>query len=157
MHIRTLMSADYPIIDSYMQELHALHVRKSPDLFLPADHIYSEQDFFEITTGNQHHCTGHGRFRLSRRLLIAALRTKSNMVSGPLTIYVDDLFVHPDYRGQHIATALFDEMEQQAKSLKAVRIDLMVWEFNEAAQELYKSLGMTARIYFRKIIIKNPS
>ena len=147
MHIRTLMSADYPIIDSYMQELHALHVQNRPDLFLPADHIYSEQDFFEITTGNQHIALAMEDSGFIAGFLIAALRTKSNMVSGPLTIYVDDLFVHPNYRGQHIATALFDEMEQQAKSLKAVRIDLMVWEFNEAAQELYKSLGMTAQRY----------
>ena len=61
--------------------------------------------------------------------------------------YVDDMFVHPSYRGQKIATTLFHEMEQKAKELGATRIDLMVWEFNESAQELYRSLGMTPQRY----------
>jgi len=38
-------------------------------------------------------------------------------------------------------------MEQKAKELGATRIDLMVWEFNESAQELYRSLGMTPQRY----------
>lgn len=61
--------------------------------------------------------------------------------------YVDDMFVHPSYRGQKIATTLFHEMEQKAKELGSTRIDLMVWEFNESAQELYRSLGMTPQRY----------
>ena len=79
--------------------------------------------------------------------IIASLRTKSNMVTGTLIAYVDDMFVHPSYRGQKIATTLFHEMEQKAKELGATRIDLMVWEFNESAQELYRSLGMTPQRY----------
>lgn len=61
--------------------------------------------------------------------------------------YVDDMFVHPSYRGQKIATTLFHKMERRAKKLGATRIDLMVWEFNESAQELYRSLGMTPQRY----------
>ena len=62
-------------------------------------------------------------------------------------LFQDDMFVHPSYRGQKIATTLFHEMEQKAKELGATRIDLMVWEFNESAQELYRSLGMTPQRY----------
>ena len=40
MNIRLLIPEDYPVIDSYMQELHDLHVH----LFIPASHIYSEAD-----------------------------------------------------------------------------------------------------------------
>ena len=68
-------------------------------------------------------------------------------MTGTLIAYVDDMFVHPSYRGQKIATTLFHEMEQKAKELGATRIDLMVWEFNESAQELYRSLGMTPQRY----------
>lgn len=85
MNIRPLIPEDYPVIDSYMQKLHDLHVQGRPDLFIPASHIYSEADFHE--------------------------------------------------------------MEQRAKELGAKRIDLMVWEFNESAQELYRSLGMTPQRY----------
>ena len=49
MNIHPLIPEDYPVIDSYMQELHDLHVQGRPDLFIPASHIYSEADFREIT------------------------------------------------------------------------------------------------------------
>ena len=32
MNIRLLIPEDYPVIDSYMQELHDLHVQGRPDL-----------------------------------------------------------------------------------------------------------------------------
>lgn len=69
------------------------------------------------------------------------------MVTGTLIAYVDDMFVHPSYRGQKIATTLFHKMERRAKKLGATRIDLMVWEFNESAQKLYRSLGMIPQRY----------
>ena len=50
-----------------------------------------------------------------------------------------EVFLYNDY--------LFHEMEQKAKELGATRIDLMVWEFNESAQELYRSLCMTPQRY----------
>ena len=135
------------MIDSYMQELHDLHVQGRPDLFIPASHIYSEADFREITTDGNHIALAMTDDHFIAGFIIASLRTKSNMVTGTLIAYVDDMFVHPSYHGQKIATTLFHEMEQKAKELGATRIDLMVWEFNESAQELYRSLGMTPQRY----------
>ena len=138
MNIHPLIPEDYPVIDSYMQELHDLHVQGRPDLFIPASHIYSEADFREITTDGNHIALAMTDDHFIAGFIIASLRTKSNMVTGTLIAYVDDMFVHPSYRGQKIATTLFHEMEQKAKELGATRIDLMVWEFNESAQELYR-------------------
>ena len=45
------------------------------------------------------------------------------------------------------------ETEKKAKSMGVARIDLMVWEFNKHAIELYASLGMkTQRYIFEKEI-----
>ena len=140
MNIHPLIPEDYPVIDSYMQELHDLHVQGRPDLFIPASHIYSEADFREITTDGNHIALAMTDDHFIAGFIIASLRTKSNMV-------VYDLFVPPYSRGNKIATTLFHEMEQKAKELGATRIDLMVWEFNESAQELYRSLGMTPQRY----------
>jgi GNAT superfamily N-acetyltransferase len=45
------------------------------------------------------------------------------------------------------ARALFAEAEKQAKELGAVRIDLMLWSFNESTRKFYESLGMTPQRY----------
>ena len=39
--------------------------------------------------------------------------------------YVDDMFVHPSYRGQKIATTLFHEMEQKAKEILLEKLEEM--------------------------------
>lgn len=125
----------------------SLDFSRSPDLFIPASHIYSEADFREITTDGNHIALAMTDDHFIVGFIITALRTKSNMVTGTLIAYVDDMFVHPSYRGQKIATTLFHKMERRAKKLGATRIDLMVWEFNESAQKLYRSLGMIPQRY----------
>ena len=93
MNIHPLIPEDYPVIDSYMQELHDLHVQGRPDLFIPASHIYSEADFREITTDGNHIALAMTDDHFIAGFIIAALRTKSNMVTGTLIAYVDDMFV----------------------------------------------------------------
>ena len=78
---------------------------------------------------------------------IATLREKSGMVDGMKTAYVEDVFVHKEYRRQGIAKKIFEQLEKSAKEQGAERIDLMVWSFNEAALELYQSLGMKLQRY----------
>ena len=125
MNIHPLIPEDYPVIDSYMQELHDLHVQGRPDLFIPASHIYSEADFREITTDGNHIALAMTDDHFIAGFIIAALRTKSNMVTGTLIAYVDDMFVHPSYRGQKIATTLFHEMEQKAKEILLEKLEEM--------------------------------
>ena len=46
MNIHPLIPEDYPVIDSYMQELHDLHVQGRPDLFIPASHhLFQKPNF----------------------------------------------------------------------------------------------------------------
>ena len=126
MNIRLLIPEDYPVIDSYMQELHDLHVQGRPDLFIPASHIYSEADFREITTDGNHIALAMTDDHFIVGFIIAALRTKSNMVTGTLIAYVDDMFVHPSYRGQKIATTLFHKMEKLDHEEMHSKVEYMV-------------------------------
>ena len=87
--------------------------------FIPASHIYSEADFREITTDGNHIALAMTDDHFIVGFIITALRTKSNMVTGTLIAYVDDMFVHPSYRGQKIATTLFHEMEQKSKRTRS--------------------------------------
>lgn len=116
MNIRLLIPEDYPVIDSYMQELHDLHVQGRPDLFIPASHIYSEADFREITTDGNHIALAMTDDHFIVGFIIAALRTKSNMVTGTLIAYVDDMFVHPSYRGRKSQRLFFIKWNEEQKN-----------------------------------------
>lgn len=54
---------------------------------------------------------------------------------------VDTLVVLPNWRHHGIATALMGACEARARAWGATRIELVVYEFNEAARRLYDGLG----------------
>ena len=139
---------DYPAIDLCMQELHTLHVEARPDIYAPLAHPYSEEEFLEIIEDGKHIAIAvKDEENCMMGFGIATLREKSGMVDGMKTAYVEDVFVHKEYRRQGIAKEIFEQLEKQAKEQGAERIDLMVWSFNEAALKLYQSLGIKPQRY----------
>ena len=58
------------------------------------------------------------------------------------TLYIDDLCVDKNARGQHVGTALYDYTVDFAKSISCDSITLNVWDFNEGARKFYEKCGM---------------
>lgn len=57
------------------------------------------------------------------------------------SLYMDDLYVKPEYRGQGIGTILLDKIVEFAKQEKCHKIRWQVSEWNKPAIEFYKSFG----------------
>ena len=60
-------------------------------------------------------------------------------------LYIDDLCVDENRRGQGIAKALYAHVCNYAKSCGCVFITLNVWCGNEGAMKFYEKAGMTPR------------
>ncbi|MCI5511429.1 MAG: GNAT family N-acetyltransferase [Oliverpabstia sp.] len=156
MKIRKLEKADYAIVDVCMKELHTLHVAGRPDLYIPLEHIYTEQEFFSIVEDKRHIAIAAvDENETIMGFCIADLRDKSGMVENVKTIYVDEIFVRKEQRRKGIAKELFCSLEAIAKSYGVVRIDLMVWEFNKEALKLYEKMGMKPQRYILEKNIDN--
>ncbi len=56
---------------------------------------------------------------------------------GPC-LYLEDFYVHPDFRNQKIGSILFDKVVEIAKSSGVKRMDWQVLDWNENAIEFYK-------------------
>jgi GNAT superfamily N-acetyltransferase len=56
-------------------------------------------------------------------------------------IYLEDLFVEPNYRGKGYGKALLMELVQLAKSLDYGRVEWSVLNWNKSAIEFYESIG----------------
>lgn len=54
--------------------------------------------------------------------------------------YIDELYVLPEYRGNHIARKLIQEIEKVAKT-ESYTVKLEVYEWNIGAIEFYKKCG----------------
>lgn len=72
---------------------------------------------------------------------------------GGNKVFIDEIFVLPPYRGQGIAAAFFDYLEN-AYPLPAVALELEVTPDNAAARRLYERLGFrpAKNAYFNKRI-----
>lgn len=63
------------------------------------------------------------------------------------TLYIDDLCVHEDARGQHIGKALYAYVRDFAKENGYYNVTLHAWECNPDAVEFYKHMGMGIQQY----------
>lgn len=64
------------------------------------------------------------------------------VIADHTTLYIDDLCVHEDHRGQHIGQAIYREILRYAKMRKCYNVTLNVWSCNPGAMKFYESLGM---------------
>ncbi|MDR2762968.1 MAG: GNAT family N-acetyltransferase [Planctomycetaceae bacterium] len=60
---------------------------------------------------------------------------------GATGIYIEDLFIRPEFRRNGIGTMFFREIASRAKSRGCFKIDWMVLNWNEKSIEFYKKLG----------------
>ncbi|NJN22410.1 MAG: GNAT family N-acetyltransferase [Leptolyngbya sp. RL_3_1] len=60
-------------------------------------------------------------------------------------LYLEDLFVLPDYRGQGIGKALLQRLGQVAVERNCGRLEWMVLDWNDPAIQFYERMGATIK------------
>lgn len=80
--------------------------------------------------------------------------TYSSFLARP-TLYIEDIFVLPDFRRQAVGSALMEQLIQEAKSTGCGRIEWVVLDWNTGAQTFYQRLGashLTDWQYYRLLL-----
>ena len=127
LRFRDTRKEDYPVVDRLLMQLHAIDVQGRPEQFAPCDH-YMSRDAFESLLENDN--------------ILAFLAQEHGRVLG--CCFVSDLLVvDKEHRRQGIGRAMFRHVQQCAHRLGADRVELMVWNYNDAAIRAYQSYGMT--------------
>lgn len=68
------------------------------------------------------------------------LETYSSFLAMP-TLYLEDIFVLPEFRGRKAGSALFRAMVSEAKHRGCGRMEWVVLDWNTGAQEFYRRFG----------------
>jgi len=61
------------------------------------------------------------------------------------SLFIDDLCVDKQARGQHIGESLFEYVKQQAKEMGCYEVTLNVWTGNTSAEHFYEKMGMKTK------------
>ena len=142
--IRALTPADYGEYCPLMAQLHSLHVAGRPDLFREAEFITSRERYEQLLADEN--ALLLGAFQNGALIGFAAgeLQHRS-MMMNITSLSVTDLFVAQSARRRGVAAGLLRELQARAKRAGAVRCDIMVWQFNEAAIAFYEAQGFSVQ------------
>ena len=143
MVIRLAVEADKPAINELRRQVKLVHAAGRPDFF---SNGFSKEsaDYLNVLFMQE-----------NAELLVAALDNRIvgfaflEYVDRPATPYrlptqychIAEFCVDEQCRRQGIGTALFEFIKVRAKERGYQRLELGMWEFNEAARRFYESVG----------------
>ena len=148
MTIRRANEKDIPKLIELLQQVLELHARIRPDVFISGTTKYTDEDLIKmvhdednpiyVAVNEADICQGYAFCKLQEQPF------SNNMVPFK-SLFIDDLCVDKEARGQHIGKSLFEYVKTQAKKLGCYEVTLNVWTGNTAAEGFYEKMGMKTK------------
>ncbi len=145
MLIRRAEEKDSKKINELLYQVAEIHANGRPDIFKAATKKYSDTELKKII--NRDDTPIFVAEDLSGRIFGYAFcvwqqTMNSLLLQDKKTLYIDDICVDENARGQKIGSELYEYVKAYAKENGFDNITLNVWAFNEAAYKFYEKCGM---------------
>ncbi len=136
--------ADREAVEALAQEVHALHVSWRPDLFAPAQVLYTGERFAEAVKQRQLYVAKIDSMVVGYGLL------RIRMSEGPGRIprrimLVDEFCVKKTLRNHGIGRQMMEDIRALAKAFGCTDLQLGVYPQNDAAVAFYQKCGFAIR------------
>ena len=148
MRIRKAEEKDIPRIMELLGQVLEIHAEIRPDIFIPGTTKYTVTELAELlkqedkpiylAVNDEDVCRGYAFCQLKEQDF------STNMVQFK-SLFIDDLCVDKDARGQHIGEYLFEYVKQEAKKMGCYEVSLNVWAGNTSAEHFYEKMGMKTK------------
>ena len=130
-----------------LKQVGQVHHLGRPDLFRAGAQKYSEADL-EILLEDENRpifiAQEDGQI-LGYGFCILKVTKNDPVLADQTTLYIDDLCVDENHRGQGVAKALYGHVCDYAKGQGCEFITLNVWCGNDTAMRFYEQAGLKAR------------
>ena len=148
MRIRKAEEKGIPRIMELLGQVLEIHADIRPDIFIPGTTKYTVTELVELlkqedkpiylAVNDEDVCRGYAFCQLKEQDF------STNMVQFK-SLFIDDLCVDKDARGQHIGEYLFEYVKQEAKKMGCYEVSLNVWAGNTSAEHFYEKMGMKTK------------
>lgn len=148
MMIRKAEERDIPRIMELLGQVLQIHADIRPDIFIPGTTKYTADELTELLKNEKNPiyvaaneadiCVGYAFCQLREQPF------SNNMVPFK-SLFIDDLCVDQQARGQHIGERLFEYVKKEAKQKGCYEVTLNVWTGNISAEKFYEKMGMKTK------------
>lgn len=155
--IRRAINEDIPGIMKLLVQVDMVHHNGRPDIFKGPATKYDEEELKEIIKDDTKpvfvYVDDKGNV-LGHAFCIFMQIKENKILTDIKTLYIDDICVDENARGQHVGTKLFEYVSDFAKKNDFYNITLNVWECNPTALEFYRKMGLVPQKYAMEMILK---
>lgn len=145
MEIRRAKEQDMDGINNLLQQVCLVHHKGRPDLFKYGAKKYTDDQLRAIIHDD---CRpiftavdAQGTV-LGYAFCVFQQHVDDNILTDIKTLYIDDLCVDENIRGQHIGKSLYEYVLAFAREKECYNVTLNVWSLNEAAMKFYQACGL---------------
>lgn len=156
MRIRRASKKDIEGVNRLLSQVLEIHANIRPDIFISGTKKYTDIELAGVFANDEtpvfvavddnENVLGH---------IFCVIKQPpfcTNMV--PIkTLYIDDLCVSEECRGQKIGKMLYQYALAYAKEIGCYDVTLNVWEGNDRAKKFYESLGMFVKETQMEVIL----
>lgn len=158
MHIRKAEEKDILKIMELLGQVLQIHADIRPDVFIPGTTKYSEEELKAIlkdeekpvyvAVNEEDVCIGYAFCQLQEQPF------SNNMVPFK-SLFIDDLCVDRQIRGQHVGESLLSMSNLNQRKLNCYEVTLNVWAGNTSAEKFYEKMGMRTKERQMEYILKD--
>ena len=145
MRIRRAQKTDIDGINKLLLQVLMVHHNGRPDLFKANTKKYTDDELFAIIADDSKPIfvvvDEHDEV-LGYAFCVFQQHLNNNIFTDIKTLYIDDLCVDENKRGQHIGKTLYEYVLDYAKQNNCYNVALNVWSCNESAMKFYESCGL---------------
>ena len=152
--IRRAEIKDIPGIISLLHQVNMVHHVLRPDLFKPYTTKYNEQELEALMGDDSKPIFVFEDGGVLGHAFCMITEVKGDKLLQDIkTLYIDDICVDENARGQHVGKALYEYVRDYAASIGCNNITLNVWDGNDAALSFYKNMGMKVQKTTMEIVL----
>ncbi len=146
MIVRRAEPRDASRINDLLYQVAKIHADGRPDIFKSATKKYTDEELIKIIECDStpiFAALSDDGYLVGYAFCICKEIKDNILLCDKKTLYIDDICVDENMRGQHVGKHLYEYVRAFAKENSFDDITLNVWAFNESAYKFYEKCGMT--------------
>jgi ribosomal protein S18 acetylase RimI-like enzyme len=152
--IRKATPKDIKRITDLLHQVNMVHHVIRPDLFKPYTTKYNEQELEVLLEDDSKPIFVYDDGEVKGYAFCQLTEVRDNLLlQDNKTLYIDDICVDEQARGQHVGKALYEYVRNYAQTIGCHNITLNVWEGNNPALSFYRNMGMKVQKTTMEIIL----